>query len=247
MILDERHRERYRRQLPVLGEQGQERLGEAHVLIAGAGGLGSPVAFYLASAGVGTLTIIDRDRVERSNLNRQILHWERDIGREKVTSAVEKVRELNPDIDVRGISIDINNRTLPPYLKGITLIIDATDNFPARYVLNRAAVEANLPLVFGAVYGLYGEVTTFLPGITGCLSCLCSEAPAPENIPVLGVTAGIIGLIQAAEAIRLLTGERSVLADRLLVWDGASSSSMFVNIQKNPECSVCSVRNMVKL
>jgi len=247
MTLNDRYRERYRRQLPVLGEQGQARLRDAHVLIAGAGGLGSPVAIYLASAGVGTITIIDRDRVERSNLNRQILHWERDIGREKVTSAVEKVRELNPEIEVRGFSIDISDRTIHPFLKGVTLIIDATDNFPTRYVLNRAAVEANLPLIFGAVYGLDGEVTAFLPGATGCLSCLCSEPPLQDVPPVLGVTAGIIGLIQVAEAIRILAGERSVLANRLLVWDGALSSTMFIDIQKNPLCPVCSARDTVSL
>jgi molybdopterin/thiamine biosynthesis adenylyltransferase len=241
-MLTQEERERYLRQIPLLGEEGQEKLQNAHVLLAGVGGLGTPIAIYLAAAGVGKLTLVDGERVERSNLNRQILHWEQDIGREKVHSAAEKLKGLNSNVEIRTLPVEIHAGSVSDMVQGVDVIIDATDNFPARYLLNRTALANGIPLVFGAVYGMYGEASTILPGETACLSCIFPEPPPREPQPVLGVTAGVIGMIQAGETLKILLGSGSSLANRLFLWDGGACSTLLVEVEPDPFCTVCTSR-----
>ncbi|KUG20418.1 MAG: HesA/MoeB/ThiF family protein [Methanomicrobiaceae archaeon] len=232
-------RERYRRQILLFGEEGQERLREAEIFIAGAGGLGSPVAIYLAAAGIGTITIADHDTVSLSNLNRQILHRERDIGREKVESAAERLRELNPEITVRTVGETIRRESADRLVGSADGIVDALDNFPTRYLLNRTALSKGIPLFHGGIRGFYGQATTIVPGETGCLECIFPCGPPEETVPVIGVTAGIIGLLQANEVIKYLLGTGDLLAGRLLLWDGLKGCMDELCIEKNPRCPAC--------
>jgi molybdopterin/thiamine biosynthesis adenylyltransferase len=231
--------ERYLRQVPVIGEDGQKRLSEALVVIAGAGGLGSPVAMYLAAAGVGCLRIIDRDVVERTNLNRQVIHWERDIGRIKTASAEEKLIAMNPAvrIDSRPLSIDAENAG--DLVRGADIIVDATDNFLVRYALNHAACTHEIPLVHGAIRGFDGQVTTVIPGKTACLRCIFPEPPPEEATPVFGTTAGIIGLIQANEVAKYLTGAGPLLENRLMLWNGRSTTLYEIPLVRDAACRDC--------
>jgi molybdopterin/thiamine biosynthesis adenylyltransferase len=231
--------ERYRRQIPCIGEAGQERLSEATVFIAGAGGLGSPVALYLAAAGVGTLRIADRDVVERTNLNRQILHWDGDLGRRKVDSARVKLEALNPEISVETAAETIRAENLASLASGADVIVDAVDNFSTRYLLNRFALRAGVPLVHGAIRGFDGQATTIIPGRTGCLRCVFPAPPPEETAPVIGVTAGIIGLIQANEVIKYLLGRGELLENRLLVWNGLSGTLEEIPVGPDPGCGEC--------
>jgi molybdopterin/thiamine biosynthesis adenylyltransferase len=238
-IIDDHTLERYRRQVMLLGEEAQARLCDARVFIAGAGGLGCPAALYLAAAGVGEIRLVDGDIVEPTNLNRQVLHWDEDVGREKVVSAAEKLRALNPEIvvDARPACIDAGN--VDDLVGDAHLIIDAVDNFPARYLLNRSAREKNLPLVHGAVCGFDGQATTVLPGRTACLRCIFPDPPPAETSPVIGVTPGIIGLIQANEAIKYLTGTGELLTDRLLIWDGLTTTMVILPVERRKDCEEC--------
>lgn len=231
---------RYDRQLPCLGTEGQARLEAAHIIVAGAGGLGSPVAIYLAAAGVGRLTLVDRDTVDRTNLNRQVLHADRDIGRPKVESAAEKLRAQNPDITVVAICASIDEGNTAGLVGGVDIIIDATDNFPVRYILNRAAINARVPLIHGAVRGFDGQATTIIPGRTACFECIFPVAPPAEGAPpIIGTTAGIIGLIQANEATRYITGIGDLLLDRLLIWDGRAATMAVLPIERQGDCRAC--------
>lgn len=238
-ILSERERERYQRQILLFGEEGQERLKKARVFIAGAGGLGSPVAMYLAVAGVGTVTLADHDTVELSNLNRQVLHWDADVGRPKIGSAVEKLRAMNPDITIQTVGRTIDGSSAARLTKESDLIIDAMDNFPTRYELNRAAIRHRIPFVHGAIRGFDGQVMTVLPGKTACVRCVFPSAPPAEQFPVIGVTPGIIGLIQASEAIKCLLGTGELLENRLLIWDGLRSTLEQIEVQRSPGCPDC--------
>ena len=208
-MLTERERARYARQLLLFGEEGQERLKRSKVFIAGAGGLGCPIALYLAVAGVGEIRLVDRDTVEQTNLNRQVLHWERDIGTPKAGSAEAKLREANPDIRVEALVATIDEANVRDLVGDADLIVDAMDNFPTRYLLNREALRSGVPLIHGAIRGFSGQATTIVPGRTACLECIFPEAPPAEVFPVVGTTPGIIGLIQANEAIKYITGTRS--------------------------------------
>lgn len=238
-MLKSKELERYNRQLRIFGEEGQEKLKKAKVFIAGAGGLGSPISIYLAVAGVGRIRIVDNDRVELSNLNRQILHWDRDIGKRKAESAEEKLKEINPDIEAEALSETIGEDNVFELVNGADLIIDAMDNFPTRYLLNRTAIARNIPFFHGAIYGFEGQVTTIIPGKTACLRCIFPEAPRPETFPVIGVTPGIIGLIQATEVIKYITGIGELLSGRLLLWDGLNSSFEEIAVERNPDCADC--------
>ncbi|MDD3857181.1 MAG: HesA/MoeB/ThiF family protein, partial [Methanoculleus sp.] len=183
-MLTERERERYARQILLFGEEGQERLKGAKVFIAGAGGLGCPIALYLAVAGVGEIRIVDRDTVERTNLNRQVLHRERDIGELKARSAEAKLREANPDIRIKAFATTIDETNVPDLVGDADLIVDAMDNFPTRYLLNREALRSSVPLIHGAIRGFDGQATTIIPGRTACLECIFPEAPPAEVFPV---------------------------------------------------------------
>jgi molybdopterin-synthase adenylyltransferase len=240
-MLSQEELNRYNRQIliPEIGSEGQERLKKAKVFIAGAGGLGSPVSIYLAVAGIGHIRIADHDVVDPSNLNRQILHWHRDIGRPKVESAWEKLSNLNPDIKIEIISETIDEKNVAAMTDGFDAIVDAMDNFPARYVLNKAAVEKNIAFFHGAVRGLEGRAMTIIPGKTACLRCMYHGIPPAEKFPVLGATPAVIGSIQATEVIKYLTGMGDLLTDRLLIYDGMEMTFKEFKIRKNPECDHC--------
>jgi adenylyltransferase/sulfurtransferase len=231
--------DRYRRQILLFGEDGQERLKSATIFIAGAGGLGCPVALYLAAAGVGTITIVDNDVVEKTNLNRQILHYDRDIGKKKVKSADEKLREINSDITVNAVDATIGKSNVSRLVGKASGIVDAMDNFPARYLLNKTALKKKIPLFHGAVRGLYGQATTIISGKTPCLSCIFPHAPPKETVPIIGATAGFIAMVQATEVIKFHINEGDLLTNRLLIWDGRVSRAEEIVVEKNPACRVC--------
>jgi adenylyltransferase/sulfurtransferase len=238
-MLTEDDRVRFKRQISIFGEEGQRKLKEARVLIAGAGGLGSPIAIYLAVAGIGKLRIIDHDVVTLGNLNRQILHGDSDIDRRKIDSAKEKLEKMNPNVEVEVVAQTIDEGNADRLTDGFDMIIDAMDNFSARYVLNKAALTKRIPFFHGAVHGLYGQATTIIPGKTACLRCIFPEAPPPAPPPVVGVTPGIIGCIQATEVIKYIVGIGHLLENRLLLWDGLSAQMEEVPLEKNPACEDC--------
>jgi adenylyltransferase/sulfurtransferase len=238
-MLSERELERYKRQILLFGEEGQEKLKKAKIFIAGAGGLGSPISIYLAVAGIGTITIVDMDVVERTNLNRQILHYDRDIGKKKTVSAEEKLREINPDITIKAIDTMIDETNVARLVGSSSGIVDAMDNFPTRYLLNETAVQKRIPLFHGAIRGLYGQATTIIPGVTPCLRCIFPKAPPKEVFPVVGVTPGLIGMIQATEVIKYLIHDGRLLTGRLFVWDGLESHAEEICVERDPGCPVC--------
>jgi adenylyltransferase/sulfurtransferase len=233
--------ERYDRQilLPELGAEGQEKLKKAKTFIAGAGGLGCPVSLYLAAAGVGEIRLVDHERVELSNLNRQVLHWAKDIGREKVDSAREKLQGLNADVCTEAIAETITEDNVFQLVADYDLIIDAMDNFATRYLLNRVALAKNIPLFHGAVYGFEGRATTIIPGETACFRCLYREAPPPVKFPVIGVAPAVIGCIQATEVIKYIAGIGQLLTNRLLIYDGSELKFTELRIKRSPNCIDC--------
>jgi molybdopterin/thiamine biosynthesis adenylyltransferase len=238
-MISDAERRRYHRQILMLGEEGQARLKAARVLIAGAGGLGSVISIYLAAAGVGTLRIADCDIVEESNFNRQILHWQGDLGRGKTASAARKLAELNPLIRVEEVTGRIDAAGSDSLAEDCDLIVDALDNFPARHLLNRTALKRNIPFIHGAVRGLYGQAMTVIPGKTPCLSCIFPGSPPRVTFPIIGAACGVIGSIEATEAVKLLTRQGTPLAGRLMVWDGLEGSTDYIDIKRNPACPEC--------
>jgi adenylyltransferase/sulfurtransferase len=234
--------ERYARQISLngFGEEGQEKLKNTTALVAGVGGLGSPASLYLAAAGIGTLRIVDNDQVEASNLNRQVLHWEKNIGMPKALSAAGKLRELNPHIKVESLKVTINEDNVDQLLNDCDLIVDALDNLPTRYLINEAAVARGIPLFHGAVYGLEGRALTVIPGESACLYCLYHGVTMPPSkFPVVGVTPAIIGCIQATEVIKYITGLGKLLTNRLLSFDGLGMTFTEFSIKKDPNCKHC--------
>ena len=238
-MLSERELERYNRQIMLFGEEGQERLKKAHIFIAGAGGLGSPVSIYLAVAGVGTITIVDMDVVDLTNLNRQILHFDRDVKKRKTVSAKEKLQALNPDITINAIDVMIDESNASELIGKAGGIVDAMDNYPTRYLLNDIAIAKKIPLFHGGISGFYGQATTIIPGKTPCLKCIFPKAPPKEVFPVVGVTPGIIGTIQANEVIKYLTGSGDLLTGRLFIWDGMQAHAEEISVERNPACEAC--------
>jgi adenylyltransferase/sulfurtransferase len=238
-MLSERERERYKRQILLFGEDGQERLKRSHIFIAGAGGLGSPLSIYLAVAGVGEITIVDMDTVDQSNLNRQILHTDRDVGKKKTVSAIEKLQELNSDITINAIDTTITADNVHDLVGRADGIVDAMDNYPIRYLLNRVALEQKIPFFHGGIRGFYGQATTIIPGMTPCLECIFPKAPPKEVFPVVGATPGVIGTVQATEVIKYLTGQGDLLAGRLFIWDGLTAKAEEIEVERNPACPAC--------
>ncbi|MDY6932968.1 MAG: HesA/MoeB/ThiF family protein [Spirochaetota bacterium] len=241
-MIAEKEQERYRRQILVddIGIEGQEKLQRSSILISGAGGLGSPISYYLAAAGVGNLRIVDHDEVSLSNLNRQILYLDRDIGRKKASAAQEKMQELNPSINIEGVVGTITEDNVIKLLHDCDIILDALDNFPTRYLLNQAALNMNIPYIYGGIYGLEGALTTMIPGETACLRCIFPVAPPSTITPVLGTTSGIIGCLQAMEAIKLIVGIGKLLTNRLMVFDGINMKFREVKLNRNTQCQSCS-------
>ena len=247
LSLDADQLDRYSRHIIMddVGPDGQAALLDASVLVVGAGGLGSPVLQYLAAAGVGHLTVVDDDRVELSNLQRQIIHGTDDVGRKKVDSAAEFIESLNPDITVETHDTRLTAENVVELVTPHDVVVDASDNFPTRFLLNDACVFADVPLSHGAVYRFEGQVTTFTGG-QPCYRCLFPEAPPEGAVPdcatagVLGVLPGTIGAIQATEVIKLLLDEGETLDGRLLVYDAHSLETHTVPISPSPDCPVCS-------
>jgi adenylyltransferase/sulfurtransferase len=239
-MFSDRELDRYKRQMMLFGEEGQERLKKAHIFIAGAGGLGSPVSIYLAVAGVGTITIVDMDVVDQTNLNRQILHFDWDIGKKKTASAEEKLQALNPDIKINAIDVRIEESNALKLIGKADGIVDAMDNYPTRYLLNDIAIAKEIPFFHGGIRGFYGQVTTIIPGKTPCLKCIFPKAPPKEVFPVVGVTPGIIGTIQANEVIKYLIGSGELLTNRLFIWDGMQAHAEEICVERNPVCEACS-------
>ena len=241
-ILTEIELERYDRQIMIgeIGKPGQEKLKQARVFVAGAGGLGSPISIYLAAAGVGTIRIVDNDRVELHNLNRQVLHWSEDVGAKKVESARAKISALNPSVQVETVCDTITAANVADLAGGCDLIMDAMDNFPTRYLLNKTALEKNIPFFHGAVSGFEGRAMSIVPGKTACLRCLYRGPVPEEKFPVIGVAPAVIGAIQATEAIKYITGIGELLENRMLVYDGLTMTFTEFKIRKNPNCDHCS-------
>jgi adenylyltransferase/sulfurtransferase len=238
---DEKALQRYGRQLIIegFGEEGQKKLKAARVVIAGAGGLGSVISIYLAVAGMGKIRIIDHDTVELSNLNRQVLYGDGDIGKKKAQAAEKKLQALNPDIAVEVVTRTITEDNAFELLRGFDAIVDAMDNIPTRYILNKVAVGQGIPLFHGAVRGFEGRATTIMPGKTPCLKCIYPRAPQPEVTPVIGVAPAIIGSIEATEVIKYIVGIGELLTNRLLVYDGLNMEFMEIKLEKHPDCEVC--------
>ncbi|AIF68643.1 adenylyltransferase [Palaeococcus pacificus DY20341] len=230
-MLSDRELERYDRQIKIFGIEGQEKLKNARVAIVGVGGLGSPVAYYLAAAGV-NLLLIDEQKPELSNLNRQILHWEEDFGKPKPLSAKWKLEKLNPDIEIETFVGRLSEDNIEDVLGNVDVIVDCLDNFETRYLLDEYAHKKGIPLVHGAVEGLYGQVTTIIPGKTKCLREIFPKAPEKkESFPILGATAGAVGSIQAVEVIKLLTGCGEPLMNKLLIADLAHNAFEVVELE----------------
>ncbi|MFZ7113306.1 MAG: HesA/MoeB/ThiF family protein [Desulfatiglandales bacterium] len=240
-MLSENEKKRYDRQImiPEFGEEGQEKLKRARIVIAGVGGLGSPIAVYLAAAGVGTIRIIDEDTVDISNLNRQILHWDRDIGRGKVDSAFEKLSEMNHEIKIEAVRATIAEDNVFQLMEGCDLIVDAMDNLPTRYLLNRTAVEMDIPFFHGAVRGFEGRVMTVIPGKTACLQCMYRGPLPKEKFPVIGMAPALVGAIQATEVVKFLVGMGGLLSGRLLLYDGMAQTFTEFKVKRNPQCEHC--------
>jgi len=238
--LNDRELERYDRQIRVFGEESQEKLKNSKVAVVGLGGLGCPASLFLAAAGVGELKLIDFEGIELSNLNRQILHWEEDVGeKEKTTSAQEKLKRLNSDIEVEVFNVKISEKTLD-VLEDVHVILDALDNFETRYLLNEFAVEENIPYVHAAVEGTHGQMTTIIPGETPCLRCMFSEPPEKkETFPILGTTSGLFGVMLANEVIKVLTGKGEPLKGELSIFDIGSNNFETVEIERDDACAVC--------
>ena len=253
-VLTQDQRIRYSRHtmLNDVGEAGQIKLLESKILLIGAGGLGSPAAMYLAAAGVGTLGIVDFDTVDVSNLQRQILHGNKDVGRPKVESAADRIHDINPDVIVKGYREPITSANALDIIRDYDLVINGSDNFPTRYLVNDACQFLDKPLVDGSIFMFEGQVTVYQPddqarGIEGgpCYRCLYPDPPPPGEVPscaeagVLGVLPGIVGSIQAVEAIKLIIGAGEPLVGRLLMIDTLDMSFRTLKIKRNPECPVC--------
>ncbi len=247
MEFTEQQLQRYSRHiiLPEVGGKGQKKILQAKVLIIGAGGLGCPVGYYLAAAGVGTIGMIDNDVVELSNLQRQIAHNTSRVGVLKVESAKMTFESLNPDVKVIGMKERMTKDNIIGMMKDYDIVVDGSDNFPTRYLVNDACVMLKKPLVSGAILRFEGQVTTILPGVGHCYRCLFEEMPPAGLVPscqeagVIGAIPGVVGSLQAIEVFKLILGKGDVLKDTLLIYDALKTTFRRVKVPKNPDCPVC--------
>jgi len=206
----------------------------------GAGGLGCPASFYLVAAGIGHVAVVDKEIVELSNLNRQVLHWSDDIGRPKGVSMAEKLRQLNPEVTVEALQKVVTTNNAGQLVKGFTVVVDALDNWRTRFLLNKACVKEKIPFVHAGVHGLHGQITTILPGKGPCLQCILPKIPPEEEkFPVLGAAVGTLGLLEALETIKLVTGLGEPLIGRMLHFDGEAMSFQEIKVERRRTCPVC--------
>ncbi len=239
--------ERYSRHIILqdIGVEGQARISEAKVLIIGAGGLGSPAALYLAAAGVGTIGIADADQVDLSNLQRQVIHFTRDVGRRKVESAAEKMRAINPDITVKTYDEYLRAANIAQIIGGYDFVIDGTDNFAAKFLINDACVLAGKPFSHGGILRFHGQTMTVAPGRAVCYRCVFPAPPPAGAVPtcsqagVLGAVAGILGTIQATEFLKFATQVGTLLTNALLVFDAKTMNFRKVELRPNRKCPIC--------
>ena len=233
---------RYSRQMliPGWGEAGQEKLKSAKVIVTGVGGLGCPASIYLAAAGIGKLVIVDKEKFELSNMNRQILGWRKDIGQFKAETAAKKLRELNPEIKIEPVNSKITDANIRQLIQDADLVVDAMDNWDTRFIINAACVEKEIPFIHAGIYGVYGQLTTIMPGRGPCLRCILPETPKETaTFPIAGATAAFFASLQVLEALKLITGIGKSLVGRMLIFDAEDMSFAVVEIRKNPNCSVC--------
>jgi len=246
MNLTEEQIERYSRHIILkdVGGKGQEKILQSKILIIGAGGLGAPAALYLAAAGVGTIGIIDGDKVDLSNLQRQIIHFTKDVKKDKTISAKQKIEELNPDVKVNIYNERVYASNITSFIKDYDFVIDGTDNFPAKFLINDACVLNNKPFSHGGILRFDGQTMTYTPGNT-CYRCIFSEPPPKGAVPtcseagVLGAIAGMLGTIQAAEALKYVLGIGELLNNRLLIFNAFNMNFRTVSFNKNPNCPIC--------
>ena len=253
MLTDEQI-ERYQRHIALkeVGGKGQQKLLNGRVLIIGAGGLGAPAALYLAAAGVGTIGLVDGDVVELTNLQRQVIHFTHDIGKAKVVSAREKMAAINPGIKVNIYQEWVHAGNITEIIRGYDFVIDGTDNFAAKFLINDACVLAGIPFSHAGVLRFDGQTITVRPGESACYRCIFPSPPPKDAIPtcsqagVIGVLPGVIGLIQATEAIKFLLGKGDLLTGRLLIYNALQMSFDVIQIKKNPKCPLCGETPSIK-
>jgi len=247
MNLTDEQMDRYSRHLILkeVGPEGQSKLLRARVLVVGTGGLGSPVSLYLAAAGVGTLGLVDADAVDISNLQRQIIHTTADIDRPKVESAEAKLKAINPDVTVEPWLLYLDASNIAEIVRQYDFVIDGTDNFASKFLINDACVMAGIPFSHGGILRFDGQTMTVLPGRSACYRCCFPEPPPAKAVPscsqagVLGAVAGMLGTIQAAEALKFITGAGTLLTDTLLTFDAKTMNFRRVKLRKRPDCPVC--------
>ena len=231
--------------LPEVGGKGQKKLANARIFVVGAGGLGSPVALYLAAAGVGTIGLIDSDVVDLSNLQRQVLHYTPDVSRSKVLSAKEKIKALNPDVTVETHEDRFTSQNALELIRHYDVVIDGVDNFPAKFLINDACFFANKPLVHGGILRFDGRLFTIIPNKSACYRCIFKAPPPPglvascQEAGIIGAVAGIIGTLQATEAMKLVLGIGRPLTDRILDFDARTTHFREVRTKRNPNCQLC--------
>jgi len=247
MSLNEEQSERYSRQLRLkgVGIEGQKRLLEGRVLLVGVGGLGSPAALYLAAAGVGVLGLIDPDLVETHNLQRQVIHTVEDVGKPKVVSAAEKIKKLNPDVTVRSYTESLHERNAIELLREYDFAIDATDRFEAKFLIADACHATDTPYSHAGILGFEGQTMTVLPSQTACYRCVFPRPPepgqaeTPDEVGTFGPLAGVLGSLQAGEAVKFLLGQGTLLTDTLLVCNALTARFKAVTLHRNPSCPLC--------
>ncbi|HOP85599.1 MAG TPA: HesA/MoeB/ThiF family protein [Syntrophorhabdaceae bacterium] len=242
VVLSKKELERYKRQIiiPAISKNGQKKLKKSKIFIAGFGGLGSISSQYLVAAGIGSIKIIDKDVVDISNLNRQIIHWTDDLGKEKTVSGLYKLKKLNPHCNIEAITTELNETNAFDLIGDAHIIVDATDNIKTRKILNKISIARSIPFIYGGVDSFNGMVTTFIPPDTACFDCIFpKDVKKTETVGVIGPAPGVIASIQAMEAIKIILGIEGTLKGRLLYFSGMDMEFKELIIEKNPECPTC--------